>query len=283
MKNEKLLPPVSGMISTVQQDVDEVVRVVVVRDPTLISDVERLALVPFLGELDAAVELLDLNVDPDRLQLLLDDRGAVGAGLLVAGVQHRVERRLHAGLLHQLLRLVDVARVERVDRLLEAGGRELRRQVLVRRDAGAVAGRLQDVLAVDRPVDRLANLLVRERVARRVQGEVRDDRCRRDEEPLRATRGAVRAELLVELEVLRGDDRVVRCSRAGRSSSPGCPGSDRWSAACSRSRRRRPADHPCSSGSSSARSSGSACSPRCSTDQRLRACGRPSGRPACPS
>ena len=43
----------------------------IVRDPSLIRDVVGLALDTLLLELDAAVEVLDLNVDADRLQLLL--------------------------------------------------------------------------------------------------------------------------------------------------------------------------------------------------------------------
>ena len=129
-----------------------------------------------VGTVHAVRRADDLDVDPERLEVGLDDLGHVDeAWCVVLRPQHHGDRGLHAGFGHQLLGLGQVrgVRVEVELLVVELAGRD----DVVGYGAGQrTAPLLQDLGAVDRVVDGLAHVHVVERRDLVVQEDVGDRR-----------------------------------------------------------------------------------------------------------
>ena len=156
--------------ATVQEDVDEVRRIRVVGEPTLEGQVERLTAGRRLLVLHDAVEQLDLDVDPDLLQVELHGLGDGRTGRRVVRVHHGLAVPRVA--LGEGLRLRVVRALQRVDvEVLEA--RHPVRDELVGAEAAEVAVLRHHEPTVDRVRHCLPELrVVLEDAARRVHREV---------------------------------------------------------------------------------------------------------------
>jgi hypothetical protein len=164
-------------VVAVQEDVQEVVRVRIVRLPPTEVELERLAAPPGRGRERARGEVPRVHVDPDLREVELDDLRDRQVRAAVAGEHQRVRRAP----LHQRLRLVQVRlRVLQRPDLEVAEPGDPGRQDLVGPLAGEVAPLREDRLPVDRQVDGLADVDVAEEPARRVHRDEVRDRHRAD-------------------------------------------------------------------------------------------------------